>query len=178
MPFAIELYMDSRADAAVRQIWQSLAEAAIPSQPLSAGARPHVSLCLYESLGSRVFPRELEAFARQSNPFSFVLESVETFPVSSGVVFLAPRSSEELLEVHGRFHKDFDGSSATVSSYYLPEHWKPHCTVAENLSSKQVRQAIEVCRKAPLPIRGQFIQIGLVEFLPIKEICVFKLGGR
>jgi len=178
MPFAVELYMDSRADAAVRQIWQSLVEAGIPSQPLSAGARPHVSLCLYESLDSRVFPTELETFARQVNPFSFVLESVETFPASNGVVFLTPRSSEELLEVHGRFHKDFDGSSATVSPYYLPEHWKPHCTVAENLSSNQVSQAIEVGRKAPLPIRGQFIQIGLVEFRPIKEICVFKLGGR
>jgi hypothetical protein len=126
MPFAVALYVDSRADAAVRQIWQSLVEAGIPSQPLSAGTRPHVSFCLYESLDSRIFPTGLETFARKINPFSFVLESVETFPASKGVVFLRARSSAELLEVHGRFHKDFAGSSATVSPYYLPEHWKLH----------------------------------------------------
>lgn len=68
MAFAVELYMDRRADTAVREIWQSLAQAGIPSQPLSAGARPHVSLCLYESLDPNLFRKELEAFASQATP--------------------------------------------------------------------------------------------------------------
>jgi hypothetical protein len=82
MPFAVELYMDQWANAAVRRIWQSLVEAGIPSQPLAAGARPHVSLCLYKSLDSSVFPEELETFARQIDSLSLlVFETVETFPV-------------------------------------------------------------------------------------------------
>jgi hypothetical protein len=47
--------------------------------------------------------------------------------------------------------------------------------MAENLSPKQVSHAIEICRKAPLPIQGLFVQIGLIEFRPIKEICAFLL---
>jgi hypothetical protein len=154
MPFAVALYVDSRADAAVRQIWQSLVEAGITSQPLSAGTRPHVSFCLYESLDSRIFPTGLETFARKINPFAFVLESVETFPASKGVVFLRARSSEELLEVHGRFHKDLP--ALAQQSPLIIFRSIGNCTVAENLSSNQVSHAIECCRNMPLPIRERF----------------------
>ena len=176
MPFAVELYMDDPAAAAVRQLWQSLGQEGIPSQPLALGARPHISLCVYESLDSSLVAKKLELFARQFEPLSFVLESVDTFPGSNGVVFLAPRLTEGLIEAHRRFHKEFDGYRATASPYYLPKNWQPHCTVAEDLSSKQVSHAIEVCRKTHLPIRGQFVHLGLIEFRPIKEVCSFALG--
>jgi len=168
--------MGDPAAAAVRQLWQSLVKEGIPSQPLASGARPHISLCVYESLDSPLVAKKLAIFARQFEPLSFVLESVDTFPASNGVVFLAPRLSEGLIEAHRRFHKEFDGYRATASPYYLPENWQPHCTVAEDLSSEQVSHAIEVCRKAHLPIRGQFVQISLIEFRPIKEVCLFSLG--
>jgi 2'-5' RNA ligase len=176
MPFAVELYMGDPAATAVRQLWQSLVQEGIRSQPLALGARPHISLCVYESLDSPLVANQLEILARQFEPFSFVLESVDTFPASNGVVFLAPRLSEGLIEAHRRFHKEFDGYRATASPYYLPKNWQPHCTVAEDLSSKQVSHAIEVCRKTHLPIRGQLVQIGLIEFRPIKEVCLFALG--
>ena len=70
MPFAVELYMDKAADAAVRRVWRSLVDQGIPSHPLAAGARPHVSLCLYESLDSSVFRKKLETFAQQISAFS------------------------------------------------------------------------------------------------------------
>jgi 2'-5' RNA ligase len=168
--------MDSRADAAVRELWQSLFQAGIPSQPLSAGARPHISLCLYESLDPGLFRKKLEAFASQAAPLYFLLESVGSFPSADGVVFLAPHPSDPLLDLHRRFHKDFEGYVSTASRHYLPGYWKPHCTLAQKLSSDQVGQAIAVCRRAALPIRGQFTQIGLIEYRPIKEICVFEFG--
>ena len=175
MPFAVELYMGDPAATAVRQLWQSLVQEGIPSQPLALGARPHISLCVYESLDSPLVAKKLEIFARQFEPLSFVLESVDTFPASNGVVFLAPRLSEGLIEAHRRFHKEFDGYRATASPYYLPKNWQPHCTVAEDLSSKQVSHAIEICRKTHLPIRGRLVRIGLIEFRPIKEVCSFAL---
>jgi len=176
MPFAVELYMGDPAATAVRQLWQSLVQEGIPSQPLALGARPHIFLCVYESLDSPLVAKKLGIFARQFEPLSFVLENVDTFPASNGVVFLAPRLSEGLIEAHRRFHKEFDGYRATASPYYLPKNWQPHCTVAEDLSSKQVSHAIEICRKTHLPIRGQLVQIGLIKFRPIKEVCSFTLG--
>jgi len=94
MPFAVELYMDDHATAGVRQLWQSLVQAGIPSQPLAAGARPHISLCVCESLDSPLFAKDLEMFPHHFGTISFLLESVKTFPVSNGVVFLAPRANQ------------------------------------------------------------------------------------
>jgi hypothetical protein len=100
MPFAVELYMDDPAAAAVRQVWQSLVHENIPSESLALGARPHISLCVYDSIESSVAAKQLEHFARQIGTIPFQLDTVETFPGSNGVVFLAPRPSEELSEVH------------------------------------------------------------------------------
>lgn len=176
MPFAVELYMDDPASAAVRQICRSLVQENIPSQPLALGARPHVSLCVYDSIESSVAGKQLETFAGQIGTIPFQLDAAKTFPGSNGVVFLVPQPSEELSEVHSRFHKNFAGHSATASQYYLPAHWKPHCTVAEGLSTLEIERAIQICQRAPLPIRGEFAQIGLLEFPPIKDICLFELG--
>jgi 2'-5' RNA ligase len=178
MPFAIELDMDDHAAAAVRQVWHALVNAGVPSAPLSLGMQPHVSLCVYESLDSALAVKQLENFARPIGTIPFELETVETFAGSKGVVFLAPRPSEALSELHARFHRDFAGHRATASQYYLSGNWKPHCTVAENLSPAQVSQAIEICRKTPLPIRGAYVQIGLLEFRPIKQICAFEIGKK
>lgn len=178
MPFAVELDMDDHAAAAVRQVWQSLVDAGIPSLPLSLGARPHLSLCVYESLDLALTQKQLERFTRQTKTFPFELDAVETFPGSSGVVFLAPRPSESLVDLHVRFHTDFTAHRATASRYYLPGNWKPHCTIAEELSSNQVDQAIKICRNASLPICGQFIEMGLIEFRPVKRICHFRLATQ
>jgi 2'-5' RNA ligase len=177
MPFAVELYMDSRADTAVRELWQSLVQAGISSQSLATGARPHISLCVYDSIDPSLAAKRLETFAHRIGTIPFQLEAVETFPGSNGVAFLAPGPSEELLEIQKTFHKDFVDYRATAFQYYFPEHWKPHCTLAEGISSQEIERAIAVCRRAPLPIRGLLVQIGLIEFRPIKEICVFNLGA-
>jgi hypothetical protein len=126
MPFAVELSMDDHAVTALRQIWRSLVQENIPSQPLALGARPHVSLCVYDSIESSVAGKQLETFAGQIGTIPFQLDTAKTFPGSNGVVFLVPRQSEELSEVHSRFHKNFAGHSATASQYYLPAYWKPH----------------------------------------------------
>jgi hypothetical protein len=94
MPFAVELSMDDRAAAAIRQVWQSLVQENIPSQPLVSGARPHISLCVYGSIDSSAAAKQLERFTRQIGIIPFELATAETFPGSNGVVFLAPQLSE------------------------------------------------------------------------------------
>ena len=60
--------------------------------------------------------------------------------------------------------------------YYLPGNWVPHCTVAIDLSATEVIEAVVYCREAFQPISGQFREIGLVEFRPVKERFTCALG--
>ena len=67
MPFAVELYMGDPAATAVRQLWQSLVQEGIPSQPLPLGTRPHISVCVYDSIDSPIVAKQLENFARHGD---------------------------------------------------------------------------------------------------------------
>ena len=103
MGFAIELFFDPAADAAVRTIWRALADASHSPTMLEIGSRPHVSLAVCGALDAQRFRPVLEAFARET-PLEFVLASVGAFPTAEGVVFLAPVVTRRLLNLHQTFH--------------------------------------------------------------------------
>ena len=177
MGYAVELFFDDKSEKAVRRIWDGLGENLGKPSLSELGARPHVSLAVYDdSLDTTGFPERFRQFAKSMAPFEFNLSSVGTFPGDEGVVFLAPVVTRQLLGVHQRFHEVFSEHENAGMGYYLPGNWVPHCTVAIDLPAAEVREAVGYCREAFRPISGRFQEIGLVEFRPVKELCTFKLG--
>lgn len=177
MGYAIELFYDHESEPAVRGIWDGLGEKLGKPSLSELGARPHVSLAVYnDGLDAADFPEQLREFAQSVAPFEFKLSSVGTFPSREGVVFLAPVVTRQLLAVHARFHKVFSRNDELGMAYYLPGNWVPHCTVAINLSAAEAREAVAYCRESFQPITGRFQQIGLVEFRPVKELFTCELG--
>ena len=181
MPFVVELYMDESTDAAVRQVWQEIAEAGLSSDMIKSAFQPHVSLAVYQDIDILDFKRDMEAFAKTVPPFALDLASIGTFPTDEGVVFLAPTVTGTLLDVHDMLHEALAHHQRTVSNYYIPDRGTPHCTVAIGLKPEQVSAAIEVCRKAPLPLSGRFERIGVVEVgtsQQVKQLFTLDMGYR
>ena len=177
MGYAIELFYDDASERAVRDIWDGLGTALGQPSLSELGARPHVSLAVYgDDLDTDGFPERLLKFARSIEPFDFTLSSLGTFAGREGVVFLAPVVTRRLLEVHARFHEVFSKHDNAGMGYYLPGNWVPHCTVAIDLSATEVTEALAYCREIFEPISGQFREIGLVEFRPVKELFTCALG--
>ena len=177
MGYAIELFYDEASERAVREIWDGLGTV-LGQPPLSElGARPHVSLAVYgDGLDTADFPERLLEFARSIDSFDFTLSSLGTFAGQEGVVFLAPVVTRRLLEVHARFHEVFSKHDNAGMSYCLPGNWVPHCTVAIDLPAAEVTEALTYCREVFQPVSGQFREIGLVEFPPVKERFTCALG--
>ena len=177
MGYAIELFYDDASERAVRDIWDGLGAALGKPSLSEIGARPHVSLAVYDDgLETTDFPERLLEFARSIDPFDFMLSSLGTFPGQEGVVFLAPVVTRRLLAVHKQFHEVFLKQASSGTAYYLPGFWVPHCTVAIDLSAAEVTAAVAYCREASQPISGRFQEIGLVEFRPVKELITCGLG--
>ena len=177
MGYAIELFYDDASEQAVRDIWEGLGAALGKPSLSELGARPHVSLAVFDDgLDTNGFPERLLEFARSIDPFDFTLSSLGTFPGQEGVVFLAPVATRRLLAVHARFHEVFSKHDNAGMGYYLPGNWVPHCTVAIDLSSAEVTAALAYCREAFQPISGRFQEIGLVEFRPVKELFTCGFG--
>ena len=175
MPYAIELALDAAAAAAIRRLWGELEAVGITYMARS-GARPHVSLGIWETLDRAAFEAELAAFATETAPLPITFASVGLFP--SVAVFLAPTPTSALLDLHVGFHRRLGQHGEAPWDHYRPGVWVPHCTLAMDLANDQFGTALEIARRAPLPLECLLVEVGIVEFRPVKHLFSYHLDGR
>jgi len=167
MPFAFELHFDADAERAVRELWNALDLARICDMRRN-GTAPHITLAIAEQKHIDDLKGELISFVEGEPCFAFSLESIGTFS-AAGVAFLSPRKTAQLESIHNRFHARFALPDAPNSSLYKPAAWTPHCTVATGVAPDKLAEAIEICRRLPLPVRGQIEQLVIVRWPDVTE---------
>ncbi|OFD61098.1 hypothetical protein BWGOE6_21050 [Bacillus mycoides] len=102
-----------------------------------AGVEPHITLADYNELDVNLYTEKLKEFvAFQENIAAVTFPSVGTFP-TNGTIFLAPTITNELLRFHHSYHDYFKTFHDNPNSYYVPEKWVSHCTIAKGLNSNQ-----------------------------------------
>ena len=166
MPFAVELYFDPSTEERIRGAWKAIDEAGISDSIPKGGYRPHVSLGVCNHLESNAFEKELSVFAASMAPFQLSFPNIGTFSTSEGVVYLGVTLTEQLLNVHTRFHKIFKKYAQEQREYYAVGRWVPHCTLAFGLSEDQIVETVTVCRLIDLPISAEVKEIGVVKVSP------------
>jgi len=173
------MYMDADSEAEIRRTWEALTGAGIKSSMLEAGYRPHVSLGVCEELDINGLAKELSSFAESISPFELNLSNIGLFPSSEGVIFLGVTPTRRLLDVNYDFHQFFGKYAKSERQHYHVGKWVPHCTLAFGLPDGIVSEAIEVCRRMPLPIHSRLEEIGVAEVSPIsaRVLCSYDLKG-
>ena len=175
MGYAVELYLDGPTTKDVRVIWERIESAGLSGFMPTSSARPHVSLAVY----SHIVPSEMEPilsrFSREVGEMKIEFEGVSTFPKGEGNVFLAPKPSSSLRNLHARFHTLARQFTGELSDYYAPGAWVPHCTLDMDLPAENVLKIIELCNDLDLPTEARLVEIGLVAFRPIRELMNFPL---
>lgn len=108
-----------------------------------AEVEPHITLADYNELDVNLYTEKLKEFvAFQENIAAVTFPSVGTFP-TNGTIFLAPTITNELLRFHHSYHDYFKTFHDNPNSYYVPEKWVPHCTIANGLNSNQFLSVME-----------------------------------
>jgi 2'-5' RNA ligase len=178
MAYATVLSLSQNTAARVVKVWEELARASISSVMLDLDVQPHISLAVCEVLDPALLRGPLQRFAETTRPLSLELSSLGTFPTTEGVVFLAPVVTQELLEVHHGFHGLLQDLGIESAEYYRPGNWVPHCTVALDVAPDQLGAAMELCLRSEAFGPAELNEIGMIEFLPVDELCAFPLGGQ
>jgi len=174
MPYAVELALDPITTGAVRRVWRELADAGI-GYMAGSGAHPHVSFGIWETLDLARADAELTRFAAETPPIDLRLASVGLFP---GVaVYLAPVVTEDLLGLHASLHRRIDCFGAGAWENYREGVWVPHCTLAMDLEANQFGTALALAGRVGLPIQCRLVDIGIVEFRPVRQVVSHTLGG-
>jgi 2'-5' RNA ligase len=163
MNFAVELFFDDVADARVRDLWERIAAAGLPSRLLDLGNSPHVSLGVCAELDPLAFAAELSVFAAREPKQHATLVSLGTFSNRQGVIFFGLIATRELIELHARFDTLFSAAAHEPWEYYRPGRWVPHCTLTTALDPALIAPALAVCAGVPLPIQATLESVAIVE---------------
>ena len=152
MAHSIELLLDSHSDAAIRAMWQALADAGLPSQirVTSATNRPHVTLLAAQRIDAGV--DDLLRGLSDRLPIDCV--------VGAPLVFAGPRPtlarlivpSAALLALHQEiYRKSLPHLLGEPFAHCAPGHWTPHATLGRRFSVPEIGAALAVVNTPDSP---------------------------
>ena len=70
-----------------------------------------------------------------------------------------------------------DRLGAGAWDHYRPGAWVPHCTLASDLEPQQFGSALAIAGRTSLPFECRLVEVGIVEFRPVKQLVSRVLGG-
>jgi len=170
MGYAVLLYFDEQTEQRIMDLRHTLTEAGIPSLMNKMGDRPHISLAGFSEVDRDSLISLVQEYVTSREQFSVRLGVIGTFPTKENVLFLSPAPTIQLLTYHQEFHQRLAKFKLVSSPYYASESLVPHCTLEMNIPDEQFQKAIEYCHKAFTPLLGQFQEMGVIEYWPIKSL--------
>ncbi len=149
MVHTIELVFDGDTEAAIRQVWDALAAAGIPSQ--APASRPHVTLVVSDRIAAAADAALTELTGQL--PLPCTIGAPVLFGRGSPVLARLVVPTAELLALHAAAHRHSRPYLATAPApNSLPGQWTPHVTLARRVHGAQLGRALRIAgRPAQLP---------------------------
>ena len=176
--YAIELYFDPALENQVLKAWNVLARRQISTHLIEMESRPHITLFSFPSSFDppKVEPL-LKSFAAKQEPLPLSFSSIGTLPGDSNLLFLSPTPTVPLLQFQSQLCDALRKEGVEVGAEYCLDNWIPYCSVAQQVPKARMAEAFCVLRDLKLPVSGYAVDIGLVEFSPVRELFSFVLGN-
>jgi hypothetical protein len=155
MVHSVELLFDAETDAAVRRIWDDLAQAGIRSLAghRSPTNRPHVTVTVAEHIDGGVDEALVPLLDRL--PLSCVIGAPMLFGAGPFTLVRLVVPSAELLSLHADVHRVCLPQMAERPLPHAdPGRWTPHVTLARRVPADQLATAVALPRgNRDLPAR-------------------------
>ena len=167
MAFTVQLDLDARTEAEIAALADRLARTVPDLETVrQIGDVHHLSLGVYDELPVDLAVPELARFAEGLTSLNLRLANVGIFP--GNIIFFGPVVTDELLEIHRRFHAAFAHFSGCCWAHYHPGVWVPHVTVAMNV--KNISIAVEEIMRDWKPVSAKLDVLRLIEFRPVRTL--------
>ncbi len=150
---SVELVLDARLDAAVREEWALLVEAGLPSQGRHTGASnaPHVTLGVADVVDEG--SEKALAAVDYGAGAPLWLGGLLVFTGRTSVLSRLVVPSAQLLATHQAVAEAMDGLPGRPPST-APGAWTPHVTLARRLDAEQLAAALSLLAQRPRELDG------------------------
>ncbi|CAN8266096.1 unnamed protein product [Cochlearia groenlandica] len=176
--YAIELYFDPALENQVLKAWNVFARRQISTKLINTESRPHITLFSTPFADTSKLEPIVKSFASKLNPLSISFSSIGSFSSDSNVLFLSPTPSLSLLQMQIQLCDAMKKEGVEIGEEYRIDSWVPLCPVALDVPKSRVGEAFSVLRDLKLPVNGYAMDVGLVEFSPVREVFSFALGNN
>ncbi|KAL0737709.1 hypothetical protein Bca4012_013919 [Brassica carinata] len=185
--YAIELYFDPALENQVLKAWNVFARRQISTKLINTESRPHLTLFSTSSSSSFLDSSKLlepivRAFASKQEPLPLSFSSIGSFSGDNNALFLSPTPSLSLLQLQAQLmdavKREGGGVAVEIGEEYRQDSWVPFCPVAVDVPRARMAEAFSVLRDLKLPVNGYAMDVGLVEFSPVREVFSFALGNN
>jgi len=160
MDYAIELFFDHPTERIISSFFRKIARQKISPSMLHSQSLPHISLMVFNTNDIPSILEKLEAISSTTSCLDLYFHGLGTF--NSNVLFLAPSTTDELLELHQKVYRAIKPYSDPIEPWYRPGLLTYHCTLGLNLSAKEMAKAFSLALSAKLPKKFQVNRISLV----------------
>ncbi|GKV08577.1 hypothetical protein SLE2022_193010 [Rubroshorea leprosula] len=175
--YAVELYFDPALENQVLKAWNVLARRQISTQLMEIESRPHLTLFSSPFIEPTKLESIIKNFASKQEPLPLSFSAIGTFSSDKNVLFLAPAPTLSLLQFQSQLCDAMRKEGIEIGDEYKADSWIPYCSVAEEVPKTRMAEAFCVLRDLKLPVNGYAMDIGLVEFSPVREHFSFMLGN-
>lgn len=158
MVHSIELLFDDRTDAALRRLWQRLAEAHLPGHPrvCALSSRPHVTLTVAE----RIDPGADEPLRAMADrlPLSCAVGAPVLFGSRRFTLARLIVPSRELLDLQRAVHEICEPHMTPGPvAHTTTGQWTPHATMCRQLTAQAAGEAFAAVGELGRDLAGRFV---------------------
>ncbi len=175
MRLVLELHFDEETENRIRRVWSKLAELGCVCDLVKGGARPHITLAMFDSVDSDALHAALDGVSCVNSPIELEFSGLGVFPPNGRSVFLLPACNGELIAIHHAIHDQLHRINAESYAVYRPRRWIPHCTLSTNLTSVNLSQVLDLCLSENAFQGAMVTDIRLVQYYPAQEVFVVPL---
>lgn len=171
--YAVVLNLDKESESYINDKWGQLKEGGITSISMLDihGARPHVTLADYDELDIQNYIERFQAFFSKQKKFQINYDVIGTFP-TTGTLFAAPTVTKELINFHEQYYKEFEDLNVNANTYYLPNKWTPHTTLAINFNEDELINSLKFIIKEFKSISGKIVEAELIRVIYDNNLCI------
>ena len=172
MRFGVILKLDADSADRIRQIQRALTggedDDPFDLYDIIYGVEPHLTVALYDEVERPLIVEAIDNTFRNVGPISIEFASIALFPGS--VLYLAPRVTVELLELHKTYHRNAEVMASACNLHYLPEAWVPHCSLGVPAPAEELSQAMLNVGYGWTPVEGHLVSAELVSYPPVTSL--------
>ncbi|CAO2826099.1 unnamed protein product [Amaranthus hypochondriacus] len=175
--YSIELYFDPALENQILKAWNVLARRQISTQLIEIESRPHITLFSSQFTDPSKIEPLIKSFAAKQEPLHINFSSIGSIPNEGNLLFLSPTPTLSLLQFHSQLCDLLKKEGVEIGDQFRVDSWIPVCPIAQEVPKNRIAEAFSILRDLKLPVNGYAMDIGLVEFPPVREVVSFVIGN-